>query len=1079
MPSSLSTLLETLMTTATSLFGEVSSVLHGQQSSSSSDFEISTLDYPKDPQVDIVFVHGLGSDSSNAWSCIDESTGRQVSWPVTELPQRLHHKARILAYDYETDVGTAEYLVSRTLLHQTKRLIEALARRREGSRQRPIIFVCHSLGGIVVKNALVHASSRQTKEFRDVFDAVYGIVFLGTPHTTSPKALAESLIGILGPDAGDSLRRELRSRSTTLACSLERFKPLATNLSIFAISDSSSISRQDSGLDKERKNSRHTYLRLERNHAELAKFSSQTDQDLSLVIDCINTLCVEAVNNTANDVVQEEEVSAQPPVAVEHEVHDLGIGKALEKHLENTILRDTDRKKLQSLEDCFSRWFEASSSTADPDAWPIAILKGPPGSGKTQTALRYVSRHRAEYSSVLWVNATNQSSLEFSYRDIATQIVSKYPGSTPSAHLLGLDGIDFNHGQGHSQELDGEKLRIVERAVMEWLARPHEKKWLLVLDGPSPDSDYPLSPAWTGWLDQRTPVEDWWREFLGNLPATTGNRGHIVISTRSDVEGLGPQIIPFAPPRDEGWGTSAPNHPNTRLRFREWWQTAQIWEKRILGVTLFLSDAKCPRTPTFLFKPGLVEGLIEDENTWTSTPRVLESDGSCLRLSNEFLADGPLLLYHTGKTDVEDLDLDNEALKAAAQVNKVIVSVLSQAWEALSTGLQAIRNRRDLVIAWDDEKQVVHNISTLLRRCNSLTDQNALTLSLSQGNGHLVELAAVCASHAEYETARKLYDLQMERQHLSGEADLALKLDCARVYQQSGQYLDAEDQYKKIFVMYSEAFETPGIKPVDDRVTAYRQFASMRASQGKFDEAVKQVSQVLALEDPFGDDADQAQVTESIHELALYLFKSGNEQAASASLQRVLTSLEKTRGRMHPVTLSTMEILSTIKVKTGQIDEAQRLLNAVYDCQLERLGERHPKTVICMSRIAAAMDLGGNAEKAEGIFIKCLETAKDCLGARHPALFGIRDDFVRCLVGLGKQDEARKELETLKGEFKSSPGLYPSAVVLRIKGLLACKGDIDYMEVDSDLATRSTLGVGGFYLGEGDFNRRGSDYGSD
>ncbi len=47
-------------------------------------------------------------------------------------------------------------------------------------RDRPIIFVCHSLGGIVVKRALVTAKLDET--YDAIRLATYGIVFFATPH---------------------------------------------------------------------------------------------------------------------------------------------------------------------------------------------------------------------------------------------------------------------------------------------------------------------------------------------------------------------------------------------------------------------------------------------------------------------------------------------------------------------------------------------------------------------------------------------------------------------------------------------------------------------------------------------------------------------------------------------------------------------------------------------------------------------------------------------------------------------------------------------------------------------------------
>lgn len=57
--------------------------------------------------------------------------------------------------------------------------------------ERPIIFVAHSLGGLVVKRALIYSSEirgNYTEHLRSVFVSTYGILFLGTPHKGSDIA---------------------------------------------------------------------------------------------------------------------------------------------------------------------------------------------------------------------------------------------------------------------------------------------------------------------------------------------------------------------------------------------------------------------------------------------------------------------------------------------------------------------------------------------------------------------------------------------------------------------------------------------------------------------------------------------------------------------------------------------------------------------------------------------------------------------------------------------------------------------------------------------------------------------------
>lgn len=62
----------------------------------------------------------------------------------------------------------------------------AMERKNEEVSDHPIIFVAHSLGGILVKRALELSNdltSRHADDNRSVYIATYGIIFLGTPHT--------------------------------------------------------------------------------------------------------------------------------------------------------------------------------------------------------------------------------------------------------------------------------------------------------------------------------------------------------------------------------------------------------------------------------------------------------------------------------------------------------------------------------------------------------------------------------------------------------------------------------------------------------------------------------------------------------------------------------------------------------------------------------------------------------------------------------------------------------------------------------------------------------------------------------
>src|SRR5437667_5348153 len=50
---------------------------------------------------------------------------------------------------------------------------------------RPLIFVTHSLGGLVCKEAILLSRNNPEFHLRGIFDYTKGIVFMGTPHKGS------------------------------------------------------------------------------------------------------------------------------------------------------------------------------------------------------------------------------------------------------------------------------------------------------------------------------------------------------------------------------------------------------------------------------------------------------------------------------------------------------------------------------------------------------------------------------------------------------------------------------------------------------------------------------------------------------------------------------------------------------------------------------------------------------------------------------------------------------------------------------------------------------------------------------
>ncbi|KAJ5167955.1 uncharacterized protein N7482_003549 [Penicillium canariense] len=142
------------------------------------------------PTVDIVFVHGLNGHPQNSWT---SKSG--CFWPVDLLPDVLASlRPRILTYGYNANVAAFTDGASRdSIVSHAETLASTLAANRNlrSCSDRPIIFVCHSLGGLVVKRALIYSrslSNEKTEHLRSVYVSTFGILFLGTPHNGSDIA---------------------------------------------------------------------------------------------------------------------------------------------------------------------------------------------------------------------------------------------------------------------------------------------------------------------------------------------------------------------------------------------------------------------------------------------------------------------------------------------------------------------------------------------------------------------------------------------------------------------------------------------------------------------------------------------------------------------------------------------------------------------------------------------------------------------------------------------------------------------------------------------------------------------------
>ncbi|KAL1837053.1 hypothetical protein VTJ49DRAFT_4322 [Mycothermus thermophilus] len=200
-----------------------------------------------DTQVDVVAVPCPGADPIQTWtiglgpsesnSNAGEANGSQSSlripspWITKDL-RMAAPKARILLYRH----GVLED--DTTLDSLSEDLLEQVFRIRQGTESRPLFFIGHSIGGLVVKNALVRANHCPT--YGGIVDNCHGASFFGTPHRGSSymsmpnlKGSIQNLMG-LQRTLPPSLTHEISVRNTELIELHEKFVDMASEFRLWS-----------------------------------------------------------------------------------------------------------------------------------------------------------------------------------------------------------------------------------------------------------------------------------------------------------------------------------------------------------------------------------------------------------------------------------------------------------------------------------------------------------------------------------------------------------------------------------------------------------------------------------------------------------------------------------------------------------------------------------------------------------------------------------------------------------------------------------------------------------------------------
>ena len=359
---------------------------------------------------------------NQAWT--DPATN--VQWLRDLLPKTLGN-ARVLAFEYNANKASfyGAYSADRIQQHAQTLVADLQGDRSlEGCSERPLIFICHGLGGIIVKKALTYSSTRTSKNVEHlygIFVSTFAVLFFGTPHEGLERSTWSSSASMVddGPHGGNQLVSAIAKNSETLQAITDHFATLMKQFHIYFFWEERESEIQGQKVYVvEKLSAAPIFDNTERagidgDHAQMVKFSDSKSSSYRTVIEALLRYSKCAPQIIAGRWHQASSMLAQ---ARSNEASEL-VGTAFDIHDNNRPFRYerkisvAPRNKYFHIPQVVSSIFtgredisiaveESLLASPDSDASHQQrryVVYGVGGSGKTQFCSKFAQDHRERY----------------------------------------------------------------------------------------------------------------------------------------------------------------------------------------------------------------------------------------------------------------------------------------------------------------------------------------------------------------------------------------------------------------------------------------------------------------------------------------------------------------------------------------------------------------------------------------------------------------------------------------------------------------------------------------------------------
>ncbi|SPO03446.1 uncharacterized protein DNG_06129 [Cephalotrichum gorgonifer] len=435
-----------------------------------------TVVVPHDnPTLDVVFVHGFTGHPERTWRNSrgdlkrsegddneasepqrkyrrlmpftmahqdKDSAHSAVFWPRDLLPVTLPH-ARVLTYGYDTHIRhwTGQPISRNTIRDIAWDFLVALEAEHRMNPERPLLFIVHSLGGIIVKEMLRRSGGcRQGQSYlRSVFESTKGIMFFGTPHNgADPRGMlqhvAELVVEAVGFKVNKQIVNSLLPSSERLRELRDEFGPLALEqqwvihsfqeqLGVKSLSGRKVVEDVSSYLNLP---TIETTEHIGRNHMDMCRFSRPGDIEYKKVDAALRRMTAN-LPESGGSIPKSSFTSEQ-----RQQLRDsLGFDQIDARHMAIKSAHAKTCKWLKN-KDEYLDWLSPSKF---PDHHGFLWIKGKPGTGKStlmKFALTQARRSMKDWVILSFFFNARGENLEKTtagmYRSLLLQLLKSIPG---------------------------------------------------------------------------------------------------------------------------------------------------------------------------------------------------------------------------------------------------------------------------------------------------------------------------------------------------------------------------------------------------------------------------------------------------------------------------------------------------------------------------------------------------------------------------------------------------------------------------------------------------------------------------